>query len=245
VDLDHPFALALTVEMDKELVDRAPRTPTAMESGLEYVRCGVMAVQLAGLIRRLGYRARAHVDGVYRVICPLVARDAGLGELGRMGLLMTPRLGPRVRIAVVTTDLPLATDPPAFDLTTIDFCLQCRKCADSCPSRAISFGPPEKDEKGVLRWMIDPEACFTLWGKLGTDCARCMAVCPYSHPDNAMHSLVRWGVRNNGLFRRGAVWMDDLVYGRRPPPKKELEWMKIPDAGRRDGAGRTGEDDPS
>ena len=59
-------------------------------------------------------------------------------------------------------------------------------------------------------------------GRLGTDCARCMAVCPYSHPDNAMHSLVRWGIRNNGLFRKGALWMDDLVYGRRPPPKEEL-----------------------
>ncbi len=227
VELDHPFAMALTVEMDKEMVDRAPRAPTAMESAFQYLRCGVMAIQLADLIRRLGYRARAHVDGLYRVICPLVARDAGLGEFGRMGLLMTPRLGPRVRIAVVTTDLPLATDPPAPDLTAIDFCLQCRKCADSCPSRAISFGAPEEDENGVLRWRIDAEACFTLWGRLGTDCARCMAVCPFSHPDNAMHALVRWGIRNNGLFRKGALRMDDLVYGRRPPPKGDLEWMDV------------------
>lgn len=227
VKLDHTYALALTVEMDKEMVDRAPRSPTAMESALQYLRGGVMAVQLADLIRRLGYRARAHVDGNYRVICPLVARDAGLGEFGRMGLLMTPTLGPRVRIAVVTTDLPLATDPPAPDPTTVDFCLECKKCADSCPSRAISFKAPEVDESGVRRWRIDAEACFTLWGRLGTDCARCMAVCPYSHPDNAMHSLVRWGIRNNGLFRKGALWMDDLMYGRRPPPKGELEWMDV------------------
>jgi reductive dehalogenase len=225
VTVDHTFALALTVEMDKEMVDRAPRSPTAMESALQYLRCGVMAVQLADLIRRLGYRARAHVDGNYRVICPLVARDAGLGEFGRMGLLMTPRLGPRVRIAVVTTDLPLATDTPASDPTTIGFCLGCRKCAESCPSRAIPAGDPEEDENGVLRWRIDAEACFTLWGRLGTDCARCMAVCPYSHPDNTMHSLVRMGIRHNALFRKGALWMDDLVYGRRPSPKGELDWM--------------------
>jgi ferredoxin len=227
VDLDHPFALALTVEMDKEMVDPAPRSPTVMESALQYLRSGVMAVQLADLIRRLGYRARAHVDGNYRVICPLVARDAGLGELGRMGLLMTPRLGPRVRIAVVTTDIPLITDEPAQELTTVDFCLHCRKCADSCPSRAIAFGDPEMDDNGVLRWKIDAEACFTLWGRLGTDCARCMAVCPFSHPDHALHSLVRWGIRHNGLFRRGAVWMDDLVYGRRPPPRDLPVWMDI------------------
>jgi len=227
VTLDHPYALALTVEMDKEMVDRAPGAPTVMESALQYLRSGVMAVQVADLIRRLGYRARAHIDGNYRVICPLVARDAGLGVLGRMGLLMTPRLGPRVRIAVVTTDLPLEAGQPAADPSTLDFCLRCRKCAHACPSRAISLGPPEEDEKGVRRWRIDSESCFTFWTKVGTDCARCMAVCPYSHPDNALHAGVRWGIRRNVLFRKGAVWMDDLLYGRQPPPKGELPWMKV------------------
>jgi len=231
VTLDHPFALAITVEMDKEMVDAAPRSPTAMESALQYVRAGVMAVQVTDLIRRLGYRARAHIDGNYRVICPLVARDAGLGEIGRMGLLMTPKLGPRVRIAVVTTDMPLVPDVPVRDLTTIDFCLKCRKCADSCPSRALPFSAPEKDENGVLKWKIDPEACFTLWAKLGTDCARCMAVCPYSHPDNLLHTPVRWGIRNNALFRSGALWMDDRIYGRRPPPKELPDWMKLSESG--------------
>ena len=224
VELDHSFALALTVEMDKEMVDRAPRGPTAMESAHQYLRSGAMAVQLADLIRRLGYRARAHVDGNYRVICPLVARDAGLGELGRMGLLMTPKLGPRCRIAVVTTDLHLATDEVERDLTVIDFCHRCRKCAEACPSRALPFSDPEEAE-GVRRWKIDAEACFTLWCRLGTDCARCMAVCPYSHPDNWMHNAVRWGIRNNPLFRRAAVWLDDLVYGRRPSPKPLQGWL--------------------
>jgi ferredoxin len=224
VDLDHTFALALTVEMDKEMVDRAPRGPTAMESAHQYLRSGAMAVQLADLIRRLGYRARAHVDGNYRVICPLVARDAGLGELGRMGLLMTPKLGPRCRIAVVTTDLPLAPDSLERDLAVIDFCHRCRKCAEACPSRALPFGDPEEVD-GARRWRIDAEACFTLWCRLGTDCARCMAVCPYSHPDNWMHNAVRWGIRNNPLFRRVAVWLDDLVYGRRPSPKALQEWF--------------------
>lgn len=225
VALDHPFALVLTVEMDREMVDRAPRSATVMESARQYLSSGVMAVQLADTIRRMGYRARAHIDGNYRVICPLLAKDAGLGEIGRMGLLMTPRLGPRVRIAAVTTDLPLVPDPPASDPATLDFCLRCRKCADACPSRAIPFSDPEEDSKGVLRWKIDAEACFTLWCRMGTDCARCMAVCPYSHPDSALHNAVRWGIRRNALFRRGAVWMDDLVYGRRPASKPLPAWM--------------------
>ncbi len=227
VELTHSRALALTVEMDKEMVDRAPRAPTVMESAREYLQAGVIAVQLAELIRRLGFRARAHVDGNYRVICPLVARDAGLGEIGRMGLLMTPRLGPRVRIAVVTTDLPLVPDPRVRDLTVLDFCAHCAKCAKACPSGAIPTDGPQEDEHGVKRWKIDSEACFTLWARLGTDCARCMAVCPYSHPDNVLHNAVRWGIRRNAAFRRSAVWMDDVLYGARPAPGELPEWMRV------------------
>lgn len=226
VALDHTHALAVTVEMDRDMVDRAPASPTVMESARRYLDSGVMAVQLAEVIRRLGYRARAHIDGCYRVICPLVARDAGLGEIGRMGLLMTPRLGPRVRIAVVTTDLPLVADRPTRDLTVLDFCARCRKCAGACPARALPSGPPEADPQGVVRWKVDAEACYTLWARLGTDCARCMAVCPYSHPDTPFHNLVRRGIRQSALLRRAAVWMDDVVYGRRPAPKPLPVWME-------------------
>ena len=121
---------------------------------------------------------------------------------------------------MVTTDLPLVSDVPFQDHTTLDFCLHCRKCAESCPSRALPFDDPVKDEGGVLRWKIDAEACFTLWSKLGTDCARCMAVCPYSHPDSVSHNLLRAAIRRSAVARRASLWLDDLFYGRKPRPRQ-------------------------
>lgn len=223
---NHDLAIAFTVEMAKEMIDSAPSGSIVMESGQQYLESGKIAIQLAKFIRKLGYEARAHIDGNYEVVCPLVARDAGLGEIGRMGLLMTPTLGPRVRIAVVTTNLPLETDQPLNDASMIAFCSLCKKCADNCPSQAISF---EKQEEinGVLRWQINQEACFGLWCKLGTDCGRCVSVCPYAHPDNAMHNLVRKGIRNSALFRHFALWADDYIYGRKPAPKKRASWMDL------------------
>ncbi len=106
----HKYAIAFTVEMDKDMVSAAPSGSIVMESGQQYLESGRVAIQLGKFIRNIGYEARAHIDGNYEVVCPLVARDAGLGEIGRMGLLMTPKLGPRVRIAVVTTNLPLNID---------------------------------------------------------------------------------------------------------------------------------------
>lgn len=223
---NHQYAIALTVEMDQEMIQIAPKGPVVMESSQQYLNSGTMAVQVASFIRKLGYSARAHIDGNYELICPLVARDAGLGEIGRMGLLMTPKLGPRVRIAVITTDMPLIVDKHKDYSSVIDFCNFCKKCADACPSSAISYDD-RKDIDGVLRWKINSESCFTYWTTIGTDCGRCIAVCPYAHPNNLMHNFIRRGINNAYIFRRIALWMDDLFYGRKPKSKPVPSWMDI------------------
>jgi len=226
ITLDHRYAIAFTVEMDHAMMGTAPNAPTTMESARQYVEVARVALQLGYLIRSLGYPARAHIDGNYRVIAPLVARDAGLGEIGRMGLLMTPDLGPRVRLGVVTTDLPLIPDQRDDDVSVIDFCCICRKCAETCPSQSIPLGDREKID-GALRWRINSDSCFHYWNRVGTDCGRCMTVCPYSHPNNAVHNLVRWAVRRSGAARRAVLWMDDVFYGRKPAPRAAPEWVLV------------------
>ncbi len=218
---NHPFAIAFTVEMDKDMLDMAPNAETIMESSQQYLNAGNIAVQLAMFIRNLGYSALPHFDGNYQVICPVVARDAGLGEFGRMGLLMTPELGPRVRVGVVTTDIPLVIDEYKYEPSVIDFCTICKKCADNCPSRAIMFEPMQ-EIGGVVRWKINHEACFTYWNIVGTDCGKCIQVCPYAHPNNLLHNLVRSGIKNSYIFANVALKMDDIFYGRKPDNKHYL-----------------------
>jgi len=215
----HKYAIALTVEMDYHMMRAAPAAPTVVESARQYLSAGKIAVDIAEYIRSCGYQARAHIDANYQVICPLVARDAGLGEIGRMGLLMTPSLGPRVRIAAVTTDLPLIPSQPRPDPVIIDFCRKCKKCAIVCPGQSIPFGE-EKENDGVKRWKINSESCYTYWCQAGTDCGRCMTVCPFSHPDNWFHRFVRFGIQHFYIFRILALPLDDLFYGKKPSPRK-------------------------
>jgi reductive dehalogenase len=226
IEKKHDFALAFTVEMDREMMMTAPASTVIMESAQQYLEAGRIAMQLASFIRKLGYEACAHIDGNYEVICPLVARDAGLGELGRIGLLMTKKLGPRVRIGVVTTNLPLVLDKPLNDYSFIDFCIQCKKCADVCPSKAISFEDIQEID-GIKRWQINQELCFNYWSVIGTDCGKCVAACPFSHPDNALHNIIRAGIRQSAPFRKVALKLDDMIYGRKPKQDKKPEWTDI------------------
>jgi len=222
----HRTALVFTVEMDIKQVQSAPQAPIVMESANQYLRAGIIAVQLASFLRHSGYSARAHIDGKYEVRCPQLARDAGLGELGRMSILMTQKLGPRVRIGAVTTELELPVDQKYPDASMLDFCERCKKCSETCPARAISSGPRTMIN-GALQWTIDQEACFTYWCKTGTDCGRCMSICPYSHPNNLMHNTVRFLIRTAPLFRSIAVRLDDSLYGRKPKVRPIPEWMDV------------------
>jgi ferredoxin len=226
IEIEHTYAIAFTVEMDFEMTGTGPKSTISMESARQYVEAARIAVQLGNAIRNLGYSARGHIDGNYQVVAPLVARDAGLGEIGRITLLMTPQQGPRVRLGVVTTDLELIPTPRVPDLSVIDFCNICKKCAANCPSNSI---PKDGREmiNGALRWKLDEETCFRYWNAVGTDCGRCMAVCPYAHPDNWAHNLIRWGIARSGAFRRLALRMDDLFYGKKPKVREAPKWAQV------------------
>lgn len=223
---NHKYAIAFTVEMDARNVQSAPDSSIVLESSQQYLNSATIALQISTLLKNLGYDSRAHIDGDYELICPLVARDAGLGEIGRMGLLMTPKLGPRVRVAVVTTSAPLIVDKPSSEPSMIEFCKFCKKCAECCPGKAIPTDNM-KEIKGVMRWQINSESCYQYWCTSGTDCGRCISVCPFSHPDNILHNTIRRLIRRSKIVARFAFFADDLLYGRKPKPKKLPPWMSI------------------
>lgn len=224
VDLTHKYAFAFTVEMDARNIQAAPASSIIFESSQQYLKSAAIALQIATFLKNIGYDSRAHFDGDYELICPLVARDAGLGEIGRMGLLMTPKLGPRVRIAVITTNAPLITNEHFYDPTMIEFCKLCKKCAECCPGKAIPTDGM-KEIKGAIRWQINSESCYQYWCKTGTNCGRCISVCPFSHPNNILHNTIRHLIRRSMVVARFAFIADDLLYGRKPKPRKIPTWM--------------------
>lgn len=223
ITLDHTHAIAIAVEMDYGMVRHAPEIPTTTETARQYFEAARIALIVARYIHLLGYEARAHVDANYRVMCIPIAVDAGLGELGRLGLLITPEFGPRARLSVVTTTLPLTQDPP-IRMGVQDFCSICRKCATFCPSGAVDGGE-KAVYAGVEKWQTRRDTCYRFWRTVGSDCAICIKVCPYSNPRSPVHGLVRWAIRRNARLRRLVLIGDDLFYGSRRKAHRALpDW---------------------
>jgi reductive dehalogenase len=211
--------------MSQALIAAAPHTPTSIASMVNYARGAFIAAQLAAFIANLGYSATANHLRHYDALLVPLAVDAGLGELGRLGYLITRAFGPRVRLGAVTTDLPLVPDRPV-DLGVADFCRICRKCAACCPSGSIPAGR-RTPVNGILRWKLNAETCFDYWGKIGTGCNICMRVCPWSHADTWPHRFVKALVARNRLNRRVFAFLDDVFYGKRPPPRDPPSWARF------------------
>ena len=217
--LDHRFAIVFAVEMDLAMVSAAPGAPVVVETGKQYVEAAKISIIVANFIRRMGYSARAHIAGSnYQAILPPLGWEAGLGEMGRIGTLITTKYGPRARLGLVSTSLPLKIDKPKV-LGIQDFCENCQKCAQNCPAHAIPFGQKEV-ENGVLKWVLNREKCYRYWRKVGTDCALCMSVCLYSKPVNLFHNLIRTVAAKSSSAQSVSIWGDDFFYGRKPTRNK-------------------------
>jgi len=225
--LDHKHAISIAVQADVNLIKTGPVLSELMEVMRVYTRLARISVTLAAYIRSLGYPARAHNLRNYLVLCVPIAIEAGMGELGRNGVLLTKELGNCLKIATVTTDLPMNYDPPV-DIGVDEFCQDCKICAKHCPSGAIPLGG-KVVSRGVEKWQIKPEACFKIWCDTGTDCGICLAVCPWNHPDSMFHRFCKEiAIRK----KKAGLWIsvgEELVYGRKFKPRPSPDWMELPD----------------
>jgi epoxyqueuosine reductase len=177
-------SIVMAIEMNIEGIATSPAVPAAAATGVGYSRMAFTLACVAEFLRNLGYQA-IQCGNDTALSIPL-AVDAGLGELGRNGLLITPEFGPRVRLCKILTDIPLEPDKP-IEFGVEAFCTKCKLCAKKCEANAISmddnpnFTPvSSSNSPGVRKWYVNPESCYHFWCKNGTDCSTCIRVCPYN-----------------------------------------------------------------
>lgn len=165
--VEEEYAISLGMEMDYERMATAPGPASVTEVARVYYELGEVTLRLGQYIRSLGYPAFVHHPmGAGRLLLQPFAIVAGLGELGRNGLGISPEFGPRFRLGCVTTDLPLLIDKPRR-LGVADYCENCHVCLRACPTGAIA--EQRTVVRAVEKWAIDGTKCSC--------CATCIKVC--------------------------------------------------------------------
>jgi epoxyqueuosine reductase QueG len=108
----------------------------------------------------------------------MAATSAGLGWIGKNGLLISPGHGPRLSLATVLTDAPMRPDVP------IEHCLcgECMLCIEHCPSQAItgakwSRSAPFVELVRLRECLIHKTTKRQTEGK--PNCGLCINICPH------------------------------------------------------------------
>ena len=205
---DFPFVpksvIVMAVEMDYEAMRTSPAWTANGTAGEGYTEASKLAGQIARFLRGLGYHAVGANNDMGMNVPYAVA--AGLGEGARNGSLIAPTVGPRIRLCKVYTDLEFVEYDKPRDFGVASFCQNCKRCADSCPSDAITFddkptwgpeyeGADDPDytfhgREGVLKYHNDAKKCLRFWIENGDGCSACITSCPYNKPDFWHHRLV-------------------------------------------------------
>ncbi len=221
--LNHVIVVAQA--MDYDLIRTVPSALSGAATGLGYSHDALVVLSITQYIRNLGYNAIASMNDSALAI-PLAIK-AGLGEYGRNGLLITKEFGPRIRLGKVFTNLPLAHDEP-IRFGVKEFCDSCQRCASACPVKAIPQGKPSAERhnqsniKGIKKWSVDGEKCFSYWAAQNSDCSICIRVCPYNKDYSKWWN--RAGQRLAGTPLRNVMLDLDVKMGFGERMKPKLWW---------------------
>jgi epoxyqueuosine reductase len=144
----------------------------------------VLRPRLARLARAIEVRAGAHGYRAFVDSAPVLekalARNAGLGWIGKHTNLLDREAGSWFLLGELYTSLPLPVDAPASE-----HCGTCRTCLDVCPTRAI-VAPYELDARRCISYLtIEQRGAIPLElraaiGNRIFGCDDCQLYCPWN-----------------------------------------------------------------
>ena len=222
-------AVCLAYEQDY----RQTQTIPSMEA--EYAHYGAyeeenkQGILLAEYIREKGYRAQIHSPNDNSAPYIPMFVEAGLGQLGANGQLLSPHFGSRSRLMIITTDAPVDYDSPV-DYGIHKFCDICQVCVNRCPGRALV-----KEKvwwRGAEKNKLMYERCRPVMAKY-EGCGVCMKVCPIQRygMEPVMKHYVETGevLGKNTDNLEGYAFEDRGGYfGPGELPKFDTEFFEIP-----------------
>jgi epoxyqueuosine reductase QueG len=173
-------AIAMAFHLSDRVMEDLVAGPTKLYF-FHYQRVNVLldelALKITNFIQNRGFQAlpipasqivdwekqRAHLSHKH------VAKQAGLGWIGRNNLLVTPQFGSCVRLITVLTNMPLRADQP------LPWgCEDCHACISSCPSQSIKEKPEHFDHIGCHHQI---KALIKAAGISQNICGLCVKAC--------------------------------------------------------------------
>jgi ferredoxin len=177
----YPNAIVILMEMNHESISSAPSKSAEKEILRTYYELNVAVNKIKEFLNERGYNAQAGPALGGEVNYPLLAQKANLGVIGKHGLLITPNLGPSLRLAAIFTDIEnLPIEGENEYLWVRDFCDSCNRCVNKCPANAIYKNPITFKDDSIK--CIDYKKCAIPFSQ-NYECTVCVKECTFFNND--------------------------------------------------------------
>ena len=153
-------------------------------------------VVIKALLKRLADELQQHTNFTCKILVDspnlderAVAVRAGMGFLGRNGLVISPEYGSRFNIGLLLTDIPFTNYEqascvnharPGFKCSP-----KCRRCINACPTGALSY-PEGYDVTRCISYLTQKDDLTqeeaALMGRHLYGCDVCQNACPFNRP---------------------------------------------------------------
>ncbi|MTK63933.1 MAG: epoxyqueuosine reductase [Methanobacterium sp.] len=170
--VQYPFTIVLTMEMDNAIIKTAPGDDAKDLNDTAYVKASILTTKLSDFLRKEGYDTEIAQPMGGVVNFSLLGQSAGLGHIGDSGLLITPELGPRLKVSAIfvsIANLPV-NEENEHDWIP-EYCEMCNKCVKACPEKALI----EKESCCGNEIELIQKKCVGC--SLG--CTYCIEACPF------------------------------------------------------------------
>ncbi|HEY6762960.1 MAG TPA: 4Fe-4S dicluster domain-containing protein [Baekduia sp.] len=217
------------MEQDWAATQTAPSSKAERAAFRSYGELFPKVAQLVAFLKGLGYETRSNDPFSLEGIAIHYGVQAGMGQLGLNGQLLTRVSGSRSRLALITTKAPIRHGEPT-DHGIPKICDECQLCVRRCPPGAIPKA--RHDKRGVLKAAIKPERCFPILAQTH-GCAVCIKVCPiqrYGLDAVKDHYLETGAILGKGSRELETyVWpLDGRAYGPGEKPKMSADLINPP-----------------
>jgi Pyruvate/2-oxoacid:ferredoxin oxidoreductase delta subunit len=226
---DLPHAICLVMEVPYEAIQTGPSGAFEAAQLATYRREGEAVLELAAFIRSLGYRAQVHSGNDSSCMFIPMCVQAGLGQLGANGQLISPHFGPRGKPILITSDAQVTYDQPV-DYGINAFCQTCQVCVNRCPGRAL-----QKERvwwRGVQKNKLITKRCRPVMARYAA-CGVCNKVCPiqkYGMETVLEHYAQTGEVLGKGTHDlEGYTLPDKGYFGPGELPQFDAEFFHIPE----------------
>ena len=161
-------------------IETAPSAKCEIEVFRVYKVLGDITIELAENLKEQGYKSEAHHPFGGKLLYGPHVVAAGLGIMGRNGLIITPEFGPRQRWSMITTDADIPESSKRNFDELEEFCKRCGSCIKNCRGGSV-YEQPIKKNTGIITH-IDRSKCIESLLK-NNYCSYCLKICPPGIPD--------------------------------------------------------------